>query len=83
MELTVVPEISEASSMGPRQPKLYDLPTDRKLRSGDEISITTSDPDRLPLPNKSILDMQWTLQQVAALKGGTRKPGENLYSDSP
>jgi hypothetical protein len=33
-------------------------------------TLTTPDPDSLPLPNKNILDMQWTLQQVAALKGG-------------
>jgi hypothetical protein len=55
--------------LGPRRLKLYDLLTDRKLCSGDEISITTPEPDRLPLPNQWIFEMQWTLQQVAALKG--------------
>ena len=75
--LSVAPEIPEDHSSGPRQLKLYDLPTDRKLCSGDEISITTPDPDRLPLPNPWILEMQWTLQQVGALKGG----GEALDDD--
>lgn len=70
VDLTRAPDIPQPSNVGPRQMKLSDMPTNRLLCSGDEIRLTTPDPDGLPLPNKNILDMQWTLQQVAALKGG-------------
>jgi hypothetical protein len=58
----LAPEILQASAAEV-------IPINRKLRSRDEIPITTSVPNRLPLPNKSILDMQWILQQMGALKG--------------
>jgi hypothetical protein len=71
-ELTRSPEIPEPSSTGtgPRELRLFDVPTGRPLCSGDEVSITTPDPDRLALPSPKILEMQFILQQVAALKGG-------------
>ena len=53
----------------PRQLKPYDLSTDRKLQTSDEIFITTVNPGMLPLPDKWTLDMQFILQQVATLKG--------------
>jgi hypothetical protein len=46
------------------------LDTERKLYSGQDIALTASDPFRLLLPDHRILEMQWILQQVAALKGG-------------
>jgi hypothetical protein len=49
--------------------KLFDQETERKFLPGQEINLTTSDPVRLPLTDKRILEMQWFLQQVAALKG--------------
>jgi hypothetical protein len=52
----------------------------KKIISGQEISLTTSDPNKLPLPDKRILEMQWYLQQVAALKGGAEVVDDD-YSD--
>jgi hypothetical protein len=52
----------------------------KKNISGQEISLTTSDPNKLPLPDKRILEMQWYLQQVAALKGAAEVVDDD-YSD--
>jgi hypothetical protein len=40
------------------------------LQTGDEIIITTDDPEMKPLPNFELLQMQWTLYQFAALCAG-------------
>lgn len=60
--------------------KLYNHETDKRILSGQEISLTTSDPNKLPLPDKRILEMQWYLQQVAALKGAAEVVDDD-YSD--
>jgi hypothetical protein len=64
------PEIPHPPDRGCRDLRLFNLDTERKLYSGQEIALTTSDPFRLPLPDHRILEMQWILQQVATLKGG-------------
>jgi hypothetical protein len=60
--------------------KLFDQETETKIHSGDEINLTTSDPVRLPLPDKCILEMQWFLQHVAASKGAAEVFDDD-YSD--
>jgi hypothetical protein len=47
--------------------KLYNVSTDEKISSGDEIHLCTDGPERLPLPNLDLLEMQWALQCVAAM----------------
>ncbi|EZF68489.1 hypothetical protein H105_09006 [Trichophyton soudanense CBS 452.61] len=49
--------------------KAWNIVTEKKIISGDEIVFETSDPENLPLPDWNLLDMQWTLQRVAALTG--------------
>lgn len=56
------------------------MDTETNICSGQEIDWTTSDPIRLPLLDKRILEMQWGLQQVAALKGGA-EVFEDSYDD--
>jgi hypothetical protein len=46
---------------------LWNFYTDQRIRSGDEIYLETDDPERLPLPDWRILEMQWILQRVTAL----------------
>jgi HNH endonuclease len=48
---------------------LHNNNTDKRIRSGDEICLETKDPERLPLPDVRILEMQWMLHRVAALSG--------------
>jgi hypothetical protein len=82
-KLTRSPEIPEPSGtgMGPRQLRIFDVQTGRPLCAGDEIAITTPDPDRLALPHPKILEMQFILQQVAALKGGGERPDDEDNGD--
>ena len=46
---------------------LFHIPTKRPICSGDKISLKTDDPETLPLPHFALLEMQWTLQRVAAM----------------
>jgi len=49
--------------------KLFHFPTERQVCSGDAISLTTDDPVTRPLPHLALLEMQWTLQRMAAMSG--------------
>ncbi|KAF3893061.1 HNHc domain-containing protein [Trichophyton interdigitale] len=60
--------------------KAWNAITERKIRSGDEIILTTSDPQNLPLPDWDLLELQWTLQRLAALSGVVDVDPEE-YSD--
>jgi len=39
------------------------------IRSGDIFRVTTSDPEKHPLPSRALLDMQWVLQRIVAMRG--------------
>ena len=58
--------------------KLYHFPTDQRIYSGETISLTTKDPENLPLPHYGLLEMQWILQRVAAMSGAA-----DIYDDDP
>ena len=60
--------------------KLYDVRTDKKICSGDEIFLETNDPERLPLPDWRLLDMQWILHRVAAMSGAA-EPRDGFDED--
>lgn len=49
--------------------------------SGDVISFTTHDPQKLPLPSFDLLDMQWALHRVTALSGAADATDEELDPD--
>ncbi|KAL1966279.1 hypothetical protein VTN77DRAFT_4632 [Rasamsonia byssochlamydoides] len=44
-------------------------PEYRSIASGDVFSLTTTDPDKLPLPSWPLLEMQWHLQRIAGMSG--------------
>jgi hypothetical protein len=44
-------------------------PEYRAVVSGDVFTLTTHDPERLPLPSWPLLEMQWHLQRIAAMSG--------------
>ncbi|KAI9042756.1 uncharacterized protein KD926_005086 [Aspergillus affinis] len=41
------------------------------ITSGTIIKLETSDPKKLPLPSIEMLELQWTLHRIAALRGVT------------
>jgi hypothetical protein len=59
---------------------MYNVKTDKKICSGDEICLETSDPDRLPLPDWRLLDMQWILQRITAMSGAAERH-DDFYED--
>jgi hypothetical protein len=75
------PLTSEGLGHGPCQVKIYNVETDKKICSGDEICLETNDPDRLPLPDWRLLDMQWILHRVAAMSGAA-EPRDDFYEGS-
>lgn len=44
-------------------------PEYKAVVSGDAFILTTHDPEGLPLPSWSLLEMQWHLQRIAAMSG--------------
>lgn len=49
--------------------KLWNVPSERKICSGDEITFKTEDPEKMPLPSWELLEMQWILHRLSALSG--------------
>ncbi|KAL2004736.1 hypothetical protein VTN00DRAFT_3264 [Thermoascus crustaceus] len=50
--------------------KLLNHLTDQRLCSGNVITLRTNDPEKKPLPRKELLEMQWLLHRLTALRGG-------------
>ncbi|PWY73404.1 hypothetical protein BO83DRAFT_388766 [Aspergillus eucalypticola CBS 122712] len=48
-------------------PELFDNETDTIICSGDRITVTTPDPEKFPLPDLDLLDLQWTLHRLGAM----------------
>lgn len=49
------------------------------VRTGDKFVLKTPDPERLPLPNKDLLELQFYLQRIASLAGLTGD--DDLYAE--
>jgi HNH endonuclease len=60
---------------------LFHFPTDRRVCSGDTISLTTDDPVTRPLPHLA-LEMHWTLRRMAAMSGAAGIDFDNDDDDS-
>jgi hypothetical protein len=60
---------------------LWNLSTKKQICSGDEIYLETKDPERLPLPDLRILEMQWMLHRVTALSAAA-EPRDNFGDDT-
>lgn len=72
------PPMLEGRDRGPGSARLYNQEkvvgpgtplSDVIIQSGDEIRITTEDPDNCPLPHWHLLEMQWTLNRLVAMSG--------------
>ncbi|KAL2866524.1 HNH endonuclease signature motif containing protein [Aspergillus lucknowensis] len=66
-----------------RQTRLFDCRTKRCICSGDILTFTTEDPEKLPLPSVDLLQMQWLLNRLVALAGAADVTDEELDPDDP
>lgn len=48
------------------------------IASGDVFTVTTSDPETMPLPSWALLETQWFLRQVAGMSGATEEVEEDI-----
>lgn len=76
VRITIRPNLSGTLDSGPRQAKLFDCLSEKKILSGDELILTTDDPKDKPLPSIDLLQMQWTLNRIAAISGAADAPDE-------
>ncbi|PGH11409.1 hypothetical protein AJ79_04910 [Helicocarpus griseus UAMH5409] len=56
-------------------------PEYRSIASGDVFSLTTDDPDKLPLPSWPLLEMQWHLQRIAGMSGAAESSEDLDHND--
>ncbi|RHZ60687.1 uncharacterized protein CDV56_103881 [Aspergillus thermomutatus] len=70
VDFSVTPQLP--SDLHPRvyEVGLHNVRDDKPLLSGDLIKLETHDPENYPLPDMRILEMQWILNRVLALRGG-------------
>jgi len=66
---------------GPNVTKLFNVQTDQKICSGDQISLETNDAVAHPLPDPRLLDMQWILHRVQAISAAA-EPQDDFGDDS-
>ncbi len=55
----------------------------RRLLSGDKIILRTADPERMPLPSFDILELQWFLHQVSAMRAAAEPKGYDKDDKNP
>lgn len=63
-----------ALDQGSNLSKLFNHITNTLISSGDEIALTTEDPELQPLPDMRLLEMQYFLHRVAAMSGAADRP---------
>ncbi|KKZ62463.1 hypothetical protein EMCG_03126 [[Emmonsia] crescens] len=69
MRVTTFPELPSDLSGLVENVRPFNCETCEVIRSGTTITLRTDDPETKPLPNKSLLDMQWVLHRLTALSG--------------
>ena len=69
VDILHTPSIPEHLDGKTRGVGLWNIQTNKRIRSGDVIYFKTSDPENLPLPDFKLLEMQWILHRVSALSG--------------
>jgi len=67
---------------GPNLARILNHETLKLICSGDNISLETSDPGELPLPNLKLLEMQWVLNRVAAMSAAAEPQNDFRDDDS-
>ncbi|KAJ9260016.1 hypothetical protein DTO207G8_713 [Paecilomyces variotii] len=79
--LTTPPSIPSDLRHGNLNAKLWNGDQDKRILSGDIITITTEDPENHPLPSFELLQMQWVLNRVVAISGAADVTDDELDDD--
>jgi len=53
----------------------------REIVNGMVFIVSTHDPLRLPLPSRDLLEMQWNLNRVVALRGAAENVNDDQHPD--
>lgn len=75
-----IPCIGDCRENDSKMIKIWNVETEKKICSGDQIVMKTIDKERFPLPDPAILDMQWVLHAITAMSAGA-EPLEELYEN--
>ncbi|KAF2190392.1 hypothetical protein K469DRAFT_623444 [Zopfia rhizophila CBS 207.26] len=75
-----VPLLPADLDQGPNLAMIFNHQTRKEIRSGDEISLETDDPESRPLPDFRLLEMQWFLHRVTAMSGAA-EPQDDFHDD--
>ncbi|KKZ61436.1 hypothetical protein EMCG_03949 [[Emmonsia] crescens] len=75
-----IPRIGDRRENDSKMIKIWNVETEKKICSGDQIVMKTIDKKRFPLPDPAILDMQWVLHALTAMSAGA-EPLEELYEN--
>jgi len=80
------PPLSVHLDQGPNVTKLFNVQTNRKICSGDQITLETDNAMSHPLPDLRLLDMQWILHRVTAMSAAAEAQddfGDDSDDDLP
>ncbi|KIW25570.1 uncharacterized protein PV07_08736 [Cladophialophora immunda] len=78
VDLAQVPSLA-ITDHGPNETRLFDVQTLEVISSGQQICLTTDDPELRPLPNMKLLEMQWYLHRVTAMSGAGDLPDDFFH----
>ncbi|KAJ9239662.1 hypothetical protein DTO169E5_4174 [Paecilomyces variotii] len=78
---TMPPSIPSDLKCGNLGAKLWNGNQDKRMISGDMITITTENPDTNPLPSFDLLQMQWILHRLVAISGAADVTDEELEDE--
>ncbi|RAL04463.1 HNH endonuclease signature motif containing protein [Aspergillus ibericus CBS 121593] len=81
VDLRVAPFLPSDLRASPLNAKLWNRETDEPIYSGHLMTLTTRDPESMPLPSFDLLQMQWTLNRIAALAGAADVIDEEFEPD--
>lgn len=83
--LNAIPELPASLNPFEYRMAIHYTVEDRSVRSGDTIVLTTDDPASRPLPDTTLLEMQWILNRITALRGAAEPkdlPNDDSDDDS-
>ncbi|RFU23881.1 hypothetical protein B7463_g12461, partial [Scytalidium lignicola] len=62
---------------GPPDSQLYHINSPGQyIKSGDVFTLSTEDPEKMPLPSFELLELQWCVHRILAMAGPTYEEGE-------
>ncbi|KAL1884895.1 hypothetical protein Plec18167_001551 [Paecilomyces lecythidis] len=80
-QLIIPPSIPSDLTHGNLNAKLWNGDRDKRIISGDIITITTENPETHPLPSFKLIQMQWVLNRGIALSGAADVTDEELEGE--